>query len=271
MKKRSKSPDDFDSPWKDALQLYFRPFLGLLFPALHTDIDWSKGYEALDKEFQQIIRRAKVGKGLADKLFKVWLRDGNECWLVIHVEVQGNCDPKFPERMFRYNVAAYSVYNQEVVSLAVLCDENPNWRPDTFSYGRWGFRTSIQFAIAKLLDHDIDSLEKSNNPFAAIVIAHLEALATHWYRSERRRRDRERDVWFVHAQTGNGSHGLGELAQEALTRLPREQRQVVVMKIWGGLTFEEIGASLDIPPNTAASRYRYALDALRSSLQEAKR
>lgn len=190
MKKRKKSPDDFDSPWKDALQLYFAPFLALFFPDLHADIDWSRGYLALDKEFQQIIRRAKVGKGLADKLFKVWLRDGSECWLVIHVEVQGNCDPMFPERMFRYNVAAFSVYNQEVLSLAVLCDENPNWRPTTFHYGRRGCRTGIEFLVAKLLDHASNTakLEKSDNPFAAIVLAHLEALATQKKYQDRRQR-----------------------------------------------------------------------------------
>ena len=49
-----------------------------------------------------------------------------------------------------------------------------------------------------------------------------------------------------------------ELA-EALAELPAEQRAVVHLKMWEGLTFEEIAAALDIPPNTAASRYRYGL------------
>ena len=49
---------------------------------------------------------------------------------------------------------------------------------------------------------------------------------------------------------------------DALKRLPEEQREAVVMKIWGGLTFREIAESLQIPQDTAASRYRYALKAL---------
>ncbi len=160
--------------------MYLQPFLAFFFPLIHGDIDWSRGYEALDKEFQQIIRRAKVGKGLADKLFKVWLRDGGACWLLIHVEVQGAYDKAFPERMFRYNVGAYAVYNQEVVSLAVLCDDDPNWRPNLFAYGRWGGRTGIDFLTAKLLDHagNLEALERNDNPFAALVLAHLQALAT---------------------------------------------------------------------------------------------
>jgi RNA polymerase sigma-70 factor (ECF subfamily) len=56
--------------------------------------------------------------------------------------------------------------------------------------------------------------------------------------------------------------------ERALKRLPAEQREVVVLKISGGLTFAEIAATLDIRPNTAASRYRYALEKLRQTLQE---
>ena len=57
-----------------------------------------------------------------------------------------------------------------------------------------------------------------------------------------------------------------ELA-EALGELLGEQRAVVHLKLWEGLTFEEIAAALEIPPNTAASRYRYGLDKLRGRLR----
>jgi RNA polymerase sigma-70 factor (ECF subfamily) len=53
----------------------------------------------------------------------------------------------------------------------------------------------------------------------------------------------------------------------ALGELPEEQRAVVHLKLWEGLTFEEIAVALDIPPNTAASRYRYGLDKLRGRLR----
>ena len=54
--------------------------------------------------------------------------------------------------------------------------------------------------------------------------------------------------------------------EAALRGLPFEQREVLVLKIWGELTFEEIACQLDIPANTAASRYRYALAGLRKKL-----
>jgi RNA polymerase sigma-70 factor (ECF subfamily) len=54
--------------------------------------------------------------------------------------------------------------------------------------------------------------------------------------------------------------------EDALRQLPAEQREVLVLKVWNELTFEQIAGILDIPANTAASRYRYALGALRKIL-----
>ena len=48
---------------------------------------------------------------------------------------------------------------------------------------------------------------------------------------------------------------------------PAEQRAVIQLKLWGGETFEQIAEMLGIPQNTAASRYRYALDKLRERLR----
>ena len=54
---------------------------------------------------------------------------------------------------------------------------------------------------------------------------------------------------------------------EALAELPPEQRAVVHLKLWEGLTFEALAEVLDVPANTAASRYRYGLDKLRQRLR----
>jgi RNA polymerase sigma-70 factor (ECF subfamily) len=54
---------------------------------------------------------------------------------------------------------------------------------------------------------------------------------------------------------------------KALAELPAEQRAVVHLKLWEGLTFEQIADVLEIPPNTAGSRYRYGLDKLRGLLR----
>ena len=58
-----------------------------------------------------------------------------------------------------------------------------------------------------------------------------------------------------------------ECLDRALGGLPEEQRAVVLLKLWEGLTFEAIAEALDLSPNTAASRYRYGIDKLREVLR----
>ncbi len=123
---------DYDSPWKEVLDLYFQAFIAFFFPRIHAAIDWSRGHEALDKEFQQIMRDAELGGRVADKLVKVWLKGGQEVWVLIHVEVQSQEEKDFGERMYVYNYRTFDRYNRRVVSLAVLADERPGWRPDQF-------------------------------------------------------------------------------------------------------------------------------------------
>jgi RNA polymerase sigma-70 factor (ECF subfamily) len=56
-------------------------------------------------------------------------------------------------------------------------------------------------------------------------------------------------------------------AMRALARLPQEQREVIVLKIWHGYSFQAIAELLDTSPNTVAGRYRYGLQKLRAALQ----
>ena len=57
------------------------------------------------------------------------------------------------------------------------------------------------------------------------------------------------------------------LIENALRELPPEQREVLVLRVWGGLTFAEIATTLGESINTVASRHRYALEALRRQLK----
>jgi hypothetical protein len=172
---------DYDSPWKDALDLFFEAFLALLFPKIHAQIDWSRGYESLDKEFQQVVREAALGRRYVDKLVKVWTRDGVECWVLIHIEVQTTRDPEFLRRMYVYNYRVDDRYDRPVASLAVLADDDPDWRPSEYHRNVFGCEVGIRFPPVKLLDFAAHEamLEASTNPFAKVVLAHLKAQETH--------------------------------------------------------------------------------------------
>lgn len=185
----NKTPQtEYDSPWKQMLQLYFEDFMQFFFPQVHEQIDWSRGFEFLDQELQQVVRDAELGKRLIDKLVKIYRIGGGESWLLIHIEVQSQEETVFPKRMFVYNYRIFDRYDRSVASLAILGDDNPQWRPNQFGYKLFGCTVDFQFPIIKLLDYQqrLPELEASRNPFATVVMAHLAAVQTRSDRLERK-------------------------------------------------------------------------------------
>jgi RNA polymerase sigma-70 factor (ECF subfamily) len=89
--------------------------------------------------------------------------------------------------------------------------------------------------------------------------------AVNYRRSLWRRMARQWEArgWF---ESSPGEPPLEKEAMQALSRLPQDQREVIVLKIWHQHTFEQIGELLEVSPNTAAGRYRYGLSKLRSIL-----
>ncbi len=168
---------DYDSPWKAALETYFEAFMAFCFPEVYADIDWSAGYEFLDKELQKIVPDSETGRRYADKLVKVKLKSGQETWLLIHIEVQGYPDGTFVERMFIYNYRIFDRYRVEVVSLAVLTDEAAGGKSSEYRRERWGGKLVFSFPTVNIMDFESkwDQLEKDPNPFALVVMAHIKA------------------------------------------------------------------------------------------------
>ena len=94
--------DDYDSPWKEAIENWFESLLVFYFPLVHALIDWSRGYEFLDKELQQLAPESAIGTRTVDKLVKVFWRTGDERWILVHIEVQSQSEGEFPRRMYVY-------------------------------------------------------------------------------------------------------------------------------------------------------------------------
>lgn len=183
---------DYDNPWKEAIAIYFKSFIAFFFPDIYETIDWRLNYEFLDFQLQQVMRDDEIGLREADKLVKVWLLDGTETWVLIHLEVQSQYQSNFAERMYVYNSRIFGIYGKKVASLAILADEEKSWRPHEFSYQIWGCRVLLRFPAVKLLDYtnEWETLERSTNPFAAIVMAHLKTQVT-------RQKPQERLEWKI--------------------------------------------------------------------------
>jgi len=115
--------------------------------------------------------------------------------------------------------------------------------------------------------------QQSNElPAPALVYATIRRRAIDLARSRQRRAVREATAnaevpaaWF---DLSLEDRERSQLIQESLRMLPEIYQEVVTLKIWGGLTFAEISTTLEIPANTAASRYRYGIEALRKTTQK---
>lgn len=105
----------------------------------------------------------------------------------------------------------------------------------------------------------------------ALLYSAVRSAALDLIRRDNRRARREVQVfadteWTAQPQFEQMDDSQRELLA-ALDRLPRDQREVLVMKIWNELTFAEIAEALAISQNTAASRYRYGLATLKKTFQ----
>lgn len=104
----------------------------------------------------------------------------------------------------------------------------------------------------------------------ALVFASIRRTAIDQARSADRRARREEtagqsieEPWFDRESTEQ--ERTAEI-EESLRQLPQEQREILVLRLWGELTYEQIGDQLGISPHTAASRYRHGMDRMRRTL-----
>lgn len=110
---------------------------------------------------------------------------------MIHIEVQSQEESQFPERMYIYHYRSFDIH-KKVISLAILGDDRPSWRPHSYSYELGGSSIHFEFPIAKLLDYQNQwsTLEQSLNPLAFLVRVHLKTQA-----SKGDAEKREQDKW----------------------------------------------------------------------------
>lgn len=173
-------PDQYDTPWKEAIERYFPEFMAFYFPSACAQIDWQCGYAFLDQELQAITLDAEIGKRFVDKLVRVTRLSGQDDWIYIHLEVQGTVQTEFAKRMFVYNYRIFDKYERPVASMAVLADEHAHWKPQEFGYEVLDCQMGIRFPVAKLQDYSAreQALAEDPNPFALVTLAHLQTQST---------------------------------------------------------------------------------------------
>jgi hypothetical protein len=139
-RRRRRPRRDLDAAWKHILRelLAGEPAaagrVAFALPELHTAIEWSREPEFMDKELQAVARRAATGQRRVDLLAKLWQHNGEEQWILIHVEIQARKEEQFAERMYLYHTLLFLRHRRPVVSTAILTDPRADWSPDEYAY-----------------------------------------------------------------------------------------------------------------------------------------
>jgi hypothetical protein len=176
----SRTTANYDETWKEALNEYLPSFLSFFYPQVHVLIDWSQPPEPQEQELLRISGSTKAGKGVTDKIFKVWFLQDPTQYFYLHIEIQAQYRANLRKRIYKYNYRIHDIDGRKVLSLVILGDNGPSWRPNSYKYGILDDEVTLKFHSIKLLDYLFrwDELESSNNFFAIIVMAHLKTLAT---------------------------------------------------------------------------------------------
>uniref|UniRef100_Q3ASR7 Transposase (putative) YhgA-like domain-containing protein n=1 Tax=Chlorobium chlorochromatii (strain CaD3) TaxID=340177 RepID=Q3ASR7_CHLCH len=225
--------DNYDSPWKEAIEHYFLEFMAFFFPAAYASIDWSKPYHFLNEELRAIIPDAEVSNRVVDKLVQVQLLDGMESWLYIHIEVQSFWEVNFPERIFVYFYRIYDKYGKAVANFVVLADQHSNWRPTSYTMETIGSKLSLDFSVVKLLDFEprLQELLVSDNVFGVITAAHL--LTQKTKNKVKQRYEAKKLLMQLLLQRQWEQERINELIRviDWLLKLPKELRQKLKAEI----------------------------------------
>jgi RNA polymerase sigma-70 factor (ECF subfamily) len=141
----------------------------------------------------------------------------------------------------------------------------------------------VQDALVKLVEKlDAGEFVGGQEAWMPYLFTAIRRLSIDLGRRDDRRKRREdfvggeveteqKDAFHPWFESESSDDETRQLLEAGLKELPPKFAEVVVMKVWGERTFAEIGEALDISPNTAASRYRYGLEALKKKLSSARR
>ncbi|MFS0644413.1 Rpn family recombination-promoting nuclease/putative transposase [Siminovitchia sp. 179-K 8D1 HS] len=162
---------DYDGLWKKLIYELFEEFLLFFAAHLYEEVDFLKKPEFLQQELFREIIQEKKGKQVADQVVKVFLKNGGEKWIFIHIEIQGDPDPDFSKRMFRYYYRIFDKYDRDVIAIALLTDASNYFRPNMYQRSSFGTTLTYQYNIYKFQDQDEEQLLRSKNPFGLAVLA----------------------------------------------------------------------------------------------------
>jgi hypothetical protein len=170
-------PQSKDILWKGMIEEVIEDLLLFVDPGIGKELDLGKGFEFLDKELAEIYPDAEkpANTRVVDKLVKIFLRNGQERWMLLHVEVQGSNEKAFARRMFEYYIRLFSKYGRPVAAIAIFTGRGGKM-PAVYEDQYLWMRARYEYKTLNIADYPDETLKASTNPFAAVLLVAKEVL-----------------------------------------------------------------------------------------------
>ena len=170
---------DYDGRWKTIIEQLFDDFVAFFMPDLFEEIDFSKGVVFLDKELQNIMpQKERKGKRISDCLAKVFLKNGKEKWILVHIEVQSSDKPNFSARMFKYFYRIFDKHQRDIAAIAIFTHDKHTKNAGIYRKDFFGTRITYEYNTYKISEQSVENLQQQLNPFALAVLANKYVLAS---------------------------------------------------------------------------------------------
>jgi hypothetical protein len=163
-----------DILWKVIMEEVFDDLLRFIMPEADRAYDLERGFEFLEKELAEMYPEPEKESAtrFADKLVKVFNRQGEEDWILLHIEIQEETSRRveFSERMFRYFYRILDRYRKPVSAVAIFTGVDGKKMPSRYTYRYWKTSVVYEYHSLSILDFTDEELGESNNPFALVVL-----------------------------------------------------------------------------------------------------
>lgn len=168
----------YDMLWKGMIEEVMEDLLLFVDAEIDRALDLGRGFEYLDKELAELYPEPErpTNTRVVDKLVKVFLRDGTERWMLLHLEIQGKNEAAFARRMFEYFIRIFSKHGRPVAAIAVLTGKTGNKMPAAYEDRCLWMRARYEYKTLCITDYPDEALRASTNPFAAVMLVAKEAL-----------------------------------------------------------------------------------------------
>ena len=162
---------DYDNTFKKVLSDFFWDALSLFLPSLCDAADKSEPPEELDGELRKVAFDMEGGAERVDMLRKIKLKNGEDEYVICHVEIQGAGGGDLPTRMMRYWSAIFLSRQKPPIGIAVMTAKRPEREAVSFQTESFGVKTEYHYKNYSLMDAPDEELLAEENRAGLVLYA----------------------------------------------------------------------------------------------------